>query len=80
MPHISSLAVLQSIYGDNAIHLWHGSRVGSPEHHPDQSSLASNGTDTIRYVVSLKYVSDCFLISYPIFLSHQPPFCPFLPL
>lgn len=47
--------MLQSIYGHNAIHLWHGSRVGSPEHTPMGSSQ-SNGTDTIRYVISLKYV------------------------
>lgn len=57
-----SLAVLQSIYGDNAIHLWHGSRAGSPEctvSRTQSSSLTTNGTDTIRYVVSLKYVNHC---------------------
>jgi len=48
--------VLQSIYGDNAIHLWHGSRVGSPEYTADGCGK-SNEMDTIRYVVSLKYVS-----------------------
>jgi hypothetical protein len=58
MHHTFPLAVLQSIYGDNAIHLWpgHGSRVGSPEH-TSVGSSQSNGMDTIRYVISLKYVS-----------------------
>lgn len=53
------LVVLQSIYGDSAIHLWHGSRAGSPEHTSDRGS-PNNGTDTIRYVVSLKYISRSF--------------------
>ncbi|KAG6378996.1 hypothetical protein JVT61DRAFT_13287 [Boletus reticuloceps] len=48
--------VLQSIYGANAIHLWHGSRVGSPAYASD-GNPQSNGTDTIRYVISLMYVS-----------------------
>ena len=59
MHHTFSLAVLQSIYGDNAIRLWHGSRVGSPESASDGGSKP-NGEDTIRYVVSLKYVSPSF--------------------
>lgn len=65
--------MLQSIYGDNAIHLWHGSRVGSPEHTPMGSSQ-SNGTDTIRYVISLKYVgpSLSFFFAFP--PSHSPSF------
>lgn len=73
------LAVLQSIYGDDAIHLWHGSGVGSPEHTSDQSS-PSNGADTIRYVISLKYMSRSFLfllffplIDHHLFISLDPP-------
>ena len=63
MHHTFPLAVLQSIYGDNAIHLWHGSRVGSPESTSDSGSR-TNGMDTIRYVVSLKYVSPSVLFLF----------------
>jgi len=65
----SEIGVLQSIYGDNAIHVWHGSRVGSPESISDGGSNI-NGTDTIRYVVSLNLpsheeVSIRILVSLP---------------
>lgn len=53
MHHTFPLAVLQSIYGDNAIHLWHGPRVGGPKNTSD-GGCKSNEIDTIRYVVSLK--------------------------
>jgi hypothetical protein len=73
MHHTFPLAVLQSIYGDNAIHLWHGSRVGSPESTSDGGSK-TNGMDTIRYVVSLKYASP----SVPFLFSFSFTINPFL--
>ncbi|KAG8218921.1 hypothetical protein J3R82DRAFT_4629 [Butyriboletus roseoflavus] len=65
----SEIGVLQSIYGNSAIRLWHGSRVGSSEHTSGRSS-PSNGTDTIRYVISLNLpshedVSIRILVSLP---------------
>jgi len=74
----SEIGVLQSIYGDNAIHLWHGSRVGSPESTSDGGSK-TNGMDTIRYVVSLNLPSheDVFiriLVSLPpSYPAESPP-------
>ncbi|KAF8550499.1 ribosomal protein S5 domain 2-like protein [Imleria badia] len=76
----SEIGVLQSIYGDNAIHLWpgHGSRVGSPEH-TSVGSSQSNGMDTIRYVISLNLpshedVSIRILVSLPpSYPAESPP-------
>ncbi|KAH0840190.1 hypothetical protein J3R83DRAFT_1189 [Lanmaoa asiatica] len=61
----SEIGVLRSIYGNSAIHLWHGSRAGGPEYTSSGSS-PNNGPDTIRYVVSLKY-----LFLSPIPLRHR---------
>lgn len=75
-----AFVVLQSIYGESSICLWHGPRVGSPEHPSNGSSSTNDGKDTIRYVVSLKYVSCSFpfllLFSYTIILSDLPIFSP----
>ncbi|KAN0097190.1 Uncharacterized protein family UPF0029 domain containing protein [Tylopilus felleus] len=74
----SEIGVLQSIYGDNAIHLWHGSRVGRPDHTTEGTSQ-SNGIDTIRYVVSLNLpshedVSIRVLVSLPpSYPAESPP-------
>ncbi|KIJ69914.1 hypothetical protein HYDPIDRAFT_104573, partial [Hydnomerulius pinastri MD-312] len=47
------IGVLQSIYGNNAIHLWHSSRGGSPEHTPDRDPpSAGEKAEAIRYAVS----------------------------
>jgi len=75
----SEIGVLQSIYGENAINLWHGSRGVNPGYTLDQNSLASNGTDTIRYVVSLNLpahedVSIRILVSVPpSYPTESPP-------
>ncbi|KIJ20472.1 hypothetical protein PAXINDRAFT_166521 [Paxillus involutus ATCC 200175] len=69
----SEIGVLQSIYGDGAIHLWHPTRGGSPEHSSiSERRPASNGetAETIRYVVSLNLgshedVSIRILVSLP---------------
>ncbi|KAF9238846.1 ribosomal protein S5 domain 2-type protein [Melanogaster broomeanus] len=54
----SEIGVLQSIYGDNTIHLWHSSRGGSPEHPSDRSPAdGGENAETIRYVVSLNLPS-----------------------
>ncbi|KAF8450218.1 UPF0029-domain-containing protein [Boletus edulis BED1] len=74
----SEIGVLQSIYGANAIHLWHGSRVGSPAYASD-GNPQSNGTDTIRYVISLilpshEDVSIRILVSLPpSYPAESPP-------
>ncbi|KAH7887447.1 hypothetical protein F5I97DRAFT_1925899 [Phlebopus sp. FC_14] len=56
----SEIGVLQSIYGDNAIHLWHSSRSGSPgDHTPEHAhhNGSESTSETIRYVVSLNLPS-----------------------
>ncbi|KAI9574400.1 hypothetical protein HD554DRAFT_2046866 [Boletus coccyginus] len=74
----SEIGVLQSIYGDNTIHLWHGSRVGSPKNTSD-GACKSNEIDTIRYVVSLNLpshedVSIRILVSLPpLYPAESPP-------
>ncbi|KAG9317736.1 Aldehyde/histidinol dehydrogenase [Chiua virens] len=75
----SEIGVLQSIYGDDAIHLWHPSRVGSPEHTSSGSSPSNGSKDTIRYVVSLSLpshedVSIRILVSLlPSYPAESPP-------
>ncbi|KIJ57759.1 hypothetical protein HYDPIDRAFT_44788 [Hydnomerulius pinastri MD-312] len=49
------IGVLQSIYGNNAIHLWHPSKGGSPERTPDRDPpSAGEKAEAIRYVISSK--------------------------
>ncbi|KIJ69890.1 hypothetical protein HYDPIDRAFT_104547 [Hydnomerulius pinastri MD-312] len=65
------IGVLQSIYGNNAIHLRHPSRGASPEHTPDRDPpSAGEKAEAIRYVVSSNLpshegISICILASLP---------------
>ncbi|KAF9226795.1 ribosomal protein S5 domain 2-like protein [Gyrodon lividus] len=62
----SEIDVLRSIYGDNAIHLWHPSRGASPEHTSKHSPAHNDEkADMIRYVFHLLNASDaCSLASH----------------
>jgi len=75
----SEIGVLQSIYGESSICLWHGSRVGSPEYASNGNFSIDNGKDTIRYVVSSNLpsyedVSIRILVSLPpTYPAENPP-------
>ncbi|KAG2110734.1 ribosomal protein S5 domain 2-type protein [Suillus cothurnatus] len=66
----SEIDVLQSIYGDHAIHLYHSS-PGSPRSGVPNNSSSALGA--IRYEVSLKYLHTYIGLDSPTYPASNPP-------
>ncbi|EGN92047.1 hypothetical protein SERLA73DRAFT_191694 [Serpula lacrymans var. lacrymans S7.3] len=68
----SELGVLQSIYGDSAIKVWHPTPGSSPA--PDTQIGDKDGSDTIRYVAALNLLSPHEDVSLRILVSIPPSY------